>query len=76
MRWKFLDGTKNEDKNINEQIFNEYFNYYYASFLLKNLYEDNQNNNGKTVKNIHESLINLRNSSNGKEIPENENSKK
>ena len=41
-------------------------------FLVKYLYEDNKTND----KNIKESLINLRNYINCKEIPENENPKK
>ena len=53
-----------------------FFNDLYPSFLVKNLYEDDQNKNGKIVKTINESLINLRNSINGKEIPKNENRKK
>ena len=63
-------------RNINEQIFNEFFSYQYPSFLVKDLYEDNQNKNNKIVKNINESFINLRNSINSKEIPENKNLKK
>ena len=45
-------------------------------FLIKVLYEDNQNKKDKIVKNINESLINLRSSINSKEIPETENLKK
>ena len=71
-----LNEIKNEEKNINEQIFNEFFNYHYPSFFVKDLYEKNQNQNEKTVKNINESLINLRSSINSKEIPQNENPKK
>ena len=44
--------------------------------MVKYLYEGNQNKIDKIVKNINESLINLRNSINSKEIPENENPKK
>ena len=73
---EFLNKIKNEEKNVSEQIFNEFFNYPYPSFLVKDLYEGNQNKNDKIVKNINESLINLRNSINSKEIPENKNLKK
>ena len=76
MHEKCLNGIKNEEKNINEQIFNEFFSYHYLSFLVKDLYEDKQNINDKITRNINESLINLRNSINSKEIPENENPKK
>ena len=48
------------------------FRYCYPSFLVKYLYEHNQNKNEKIVKNVNESLINLRNYINGKEISENE----
>ena len=73
---EFQNEIENEEKNINEQIFTEFFNYQYPSFSVKDLYEGNQNKNAKIVKNINESLINLRNSINSKEIPENENLKK
>ena len=62
-------------KNINEKIFNEFFNYHYPSFLVKDLYEDNENKNDKVLKNIKESLINLRNSNNSKTNSETENQK-
>ena len=42
---------------------------------MKDLYEDNQNKIDKIVEDINETLINLRNSFNSKEIPENENHK-
>ena len=63
-------------KKVNEQIFNEFFNYHYPSFLVKDLNEENKNKNNKIFKNINESLINLRNSINSKESPENKNLKK
>ena len=70
---KFLNEVKNEEKN--EKIFHEFWNLHYPPFLVKDLYKDNQKND-KIVKNINESLINLRNSINGKNIPERENPKK
>ena len=73
---KPLNEIKSEEKTINEQIFNKFLNYNYPSFLVKYLYEDNQNKNEKIVKNFNESLINLRNFINSIEIPENENPKK
>ena len=71
MRENFFNEIKNEEKSINEEIFNELFNYHYPSFLIKDLYEENKSKNDKIVRNINESLINLRNSINSKEIPEN-----
>ena len=58
------------------KYFINFFNFHYLSFLGRDLYEDNQIKNEKLVKNINESLINLRNSIISKEIPENENPKK
>ena len=42
---------------------------------MKYVYEHNQNENEKIVKNINESLIDLRSSINEKKIPENESPK-
>ena len=67
MHEKSLNAIKDEEGNINEQIFNEFFKW--------NLYEKNQNSNEKIVKNINESLINSKNFINIKEIPEIENPK-
>ena len=68
MREEFLNKIKNEE-SINEQIFREYFN-------EDNQKEDNQSKNDTIVKYLNEPLIDLRNSINSKEIPENENPKK
>ena len=54
----------------------KYFNYQSASFLVKDLYKDNQNKNEIIVKYLNESLTDLRNSINSTEISENENPKK
>ena len=75
-REEFLNEIKNEGKNINELIFREYFNYLSPSFLVKVLCEENQNKNDIIVKYINESLIDIRNSTNSKEIPGNGNPKK
>ena len=53
-------------KNIFEQIFTECCNYKFPSFLVKDLYEDNQNKNDIIVEYLNESLIDLRNSINSK----------
>ena len=63
-------------KNINEQILKGYLGYESPSFLVKDLYESNQNKNDMIVKYLNESLINLRNKIDIKEISKNENSKK
>ena len=63
-------------KNMNDQIFREYFNYQSTSFLSKDFYVVNQNKNDLIVKFLTELLIDLRNSFNSKETPENEIPKK
>ena len=59
---------KNEEQNINEQIFREYFSYQSPSFLAKYLCELNQDENDIIVKYLNESLIDLRNSISSKKI--------
>ena len=61
---------------LNKEIFNEYFKYQSSSVLVKYLYEDNQNQTDMIVKYHNESLIDLGDSINSKEIPKNENPKK
>ena len=63
-------------KAINEQTFKEYFGYESPSFLVKDLYESNQNKKDMVAKYLNESLIDLRNNINITEIPKNENPKK
>ena len=63
-------------KNMNDQIFREYFNYQSTSFLSKDFYVVNQNKNDIIVKYLTELSIDLRNSFNSKETPENEIPKK
>ena len=63
-------------KIINEQILKGYLGYESPSFLVKDLYESNQNKNDMIVKYLNESLINLRNNIDIKEISKNENSEK
>ena len=76
MRENFFKKINNEEKNVNQQIFREYFNYQSPSFPLKDLYEYNKNDNYITIKYLNESLINLRTIFNKKGIPKNENPKK
>ena len=78
-----LNEIKNEEKNINVHIFREYFNYQSPLFLVKDLFDNNQNKTGMIVKYLNEPLIDLRepltdlrNSINSRAIPENENPEK
>ena len=72
LRENFLNEIKNDEKNMNEQIFQEYFGYRSPSILVKDLLYKNDT----IVKLINELLIDLRNSIDGEKIPQNENPKK
>ena len=50
---QLLNEIENEQKNINEQIFKEYFKYHSPSFLVKDLYKNKQSD--KIVKYINKS---------------------
>ena len=76
MREELLNKTKKEDKNINEEIFRYYFLYQTPSYLTKVLYDSDEIKNNEIIKNINNGMIELRNSINSKEVPENENPKK
>ena len=47
---EFINETKNDKKNINEQIFKGYFFYHTPLVLAKWLYNRNQNTNDEIVK--------------------------
>lgn len=49
---------------------------WHSIILIKDLYEKNQINSHRIVKDLNESLVDLRNSVNTKEIPKNENPNK
>ena len=63
-------------KDINNKIFLNYFKYQNPLFLVKDLISAEQDRNEKLVNNINDRLIDLRNSVNRKEIPENKNPEK
>ena len=63
-------------KDINNKIFLNYFKYQNPLFLVKDLISTEQDRNEKLVNNINDGLIDLRNSVNRKEIPENKNPEK
>ena len=80
---EFIDEIKNDEKNINEQLFKEYFfiilhhfqqnNFFYHTplFLSKELYNSNQIINDEIVKHINDILIKFKKNINRKKIPEN-----
>ena len=71
---EFLNEIENEEKNIYQQIFKEYFKYHSPLFLVKDLHKNIQND--KIVKYINKLLIHLRKSIIRKKIPKYENPKK
>ena len=72
-RQSLLNEIKNEEKDVNNQIFKEYFHYQTPSILKKNLCEAYQIKKEIIVKHLNKSFIDLRNTANSKEIPANEN---
>ena len=73
---EFLNKIKNEEKNIKQQIFRDYFLDQTPLYLKKVLCDSDEIKNDEIIKNIDNGLIELRNSINNKEIPENENKRK
>ena len=67
-----------DKKDINNQIFINYFNYQHTLFLVNDLISAKQDKNQKIVSNINDlsMLIDLRNDIDRKEIPENQVPKK
>ena len=74
MQQEFIKEVAGNEKDINEEIYWDYFKYENSSFLAKDLMRAKQAKNEKTVNN--HGLIDLRDDINRKENPENENSKK
>ena len=65
-----------DEKDMNNKIFLSYFKYQNPSFSVKGSISAKQNKNEKTVNNVNNGLIDLRNDFKRKEITENENPKK
>ena len=61
---------------MNNKIFLSYFKYQNPSFSVKDSISAKQNKNEKTVNNVNNGLIDLRNDIKRKKITENENPKK
>ena len=57
---KFINEIKKYGKIRNEQIFKEFFFYHTPLFLVKELYNSNQNINDEIVKHINDTLIELK----------------
>ena len=61
-----------DKKDINNEIFINYFNHQGTLFLVKDLISAKQDKNQKIVSNVNDGLIDLRNDIDRKEIPENQ----
>ena len=68
---KIINKIKNDEKNLNEEIFKWYFSNHTSLFLAKELYNSNQNVNDEIVKDIIDSLNELKKDINTKKIPKN-----
>ena len=64
-----------KEKDINDEIFWDYFKYQVLSLLAKDLISATQAKNEQIVNILNDGLIDLRNDINRREIPENENPK-
>ena len=71
-----INEIKNNEKNINEEVFKGYLFNHTLLLLAKELYNSNQNVNGKIVKYINDSLIELKRDINTNKIPKNKNPNK
>ena len=65
-----------DEKDINDEIFLIYFKYQSPLLLLKDLISTKQDKNQKSVNDINDGLIDLKNAVNRKKIHDNENPKK
>ena len=63
----FLNKVANDETKIKTDISNEYFKYHNPSFPVKDLYNVNQTWNEKTVNQVDNAFIDLRNGTNKKE---------
>ena len=72
---EFLNEIENEKKNINEEIYRNFFKYQNPSSLVEELIREDKNKTDKIKFQIMNELIKMEDI-NKKEISENENSKK
>ena len=55
-----MNKIENDDKNINNEIFSEYFKYQISWFLTEDLSKANQAENEKILNQVNDPLIDLR----------------
>ena len=73
LQQEFMNEITADEKDINDQIFWDYWKYRNPLFLAKDLIRATQAKNEKFVNNINDGLIDLRNTIIRIEIPENKN---
>ena len=61
LREIFVNEIRNDEENINNEIFKEYFWHQYPSFLVKNLLTVSQVRNNQTANKAVHSMNELRN---------------
>ena len=76
LQQEFMNEVIANEKDINYEIFWNYFKYQNPSFLEKDLIKATQAKNEQLVNNVNNGLIALRKAIIKKQIPENENPKK
>ena len=67
---ELMNEITGKEKDINDEIFYNYFKYQNPLFLARDLIRATQPKNEQLVNNINDRLINLRNTFNKKEIHE------
>ena len=72
LQQEFMNEIIANKKDINDEIFWNYFNYQNPSLLAKDLTRATQAKNEQLVNNANDGLTDLRNAIIKKEIPENE----
>ena len=76
MHQEFVKEIIANERDTNDEIFWDCFKYQNPSSLGKDLIRATQAKNEQIVNNVNDGLIDLRNDTNGNEIPHNENPKK
>ena len=76
LQQRFMNEVIADEKDVNDEIFWNYFKYQNPLLLAKDLIRAKSVKNEQLLKNINDELIDLRNAIIKNEIPENENSNK
>ena len=76
LRKETLNKIEDEGKNINDEIFSSYFGFYNPSILVKELFNEKEDENDKIVNDVNDSLTDLKKDVKKGEIPKNGNPEK